>query len=180
MSNPEEQGGETSAAVIVEDLFLTESFLVKGRLARKYGRLTKMLEDNERSFLGIEDATMISLRGNEVIRTPSVLIHTKEIIFAHELVDIAGDNTLKKMAQTDKNVRIRAFYNGAVQVELAGRVEPMAYETLPTATTRRFFVMLEPVLRGLNIDGNPELRCLKGLPYAIVQKEKLAYIYDFS
>jgi hypothetical protein len=181
MTNPEDQGtGETSTPVFVEDLFLTESFLIKGRMARKYHRLTKMLEDNERSFLGVEDATMVSLRGNEVIRTPSVLIHRKEIIFAHELVEIAGDNSLKKMAHNDKSVRIRAFYNGAVQVELAGKVEPFAYETLPNSTARRFFVMLEPVLRGINLEGNPELRCLKGLPYAIVQKEKLAYVYDFS
>ena len=181
MSNPGEQGGSAATTpVFVEDLFLTESFLVKGRLVRKYQRLNKMLEDNERMFIGVEDATMVSLRGNEIIRTPSVLIHRKEIIFAHELVEVAGDNAQKKMAANDKSVRIRAFYNGAVQVELAGRVEPMAYESLPNTPARRFFVMVEPVLRGLNIEGNPELRCLKGLPYAIVQKDKLAYVYDFS
>lgn len=180
MTNPEEQAGSTQAPIFVEDLFLTESFLVKGRLSRKYHRLTKMLEDNERMFIGIEDATMISLRGNEVIRTPSVLIHRKEIIFAHELVDVAGDNVQKKMAQNEKSVRLRAFYNGSVQIELSGKVEPMAYESLPNTPHRRFFVMAEPVIRGLNIDGNPELRCLKGLGYAIVQKDRLAYVYDFS
>ena len=36
------------------------------------------------------------------------------------------------------------------------------------------------VLRGLNLEGANELRLLKSLNYAIVQKERLAYIYDFS
>lgn len=180
MSNPEEQGSSTQVPVFVEDLFLTESFLVKGRMVRKYQRLTKMLEDNERMFVSVEDATMISLRGSEVIRTPSVSIHRKEIIFAHELVEVAGDNAQRKMAHSEKSVRIRAFYSGGVQLELSGRVDPLAYETLPNTPPRRFFVMAEPMIRGLNIEGNPELRCLKGLTYAIVQKEKLAYVYDFS
>jgi putative Holliday junction resolvase len=81
-----------------------------------------MLEDHERTFLTIEDATMVSLRGGEVIRTPSVLIHRNELILAHELVEMAGDSTLKRMAANAKSTQIRAFYNGAVQIELSGKV----------------------------------------------------------
>ncbi len=179
MDTDPQAGGATQAPVFVEDLFLTESFLVKGRMARKHQRLTKMLEDVERMFVLVEDATMVSLRGSEVIRTPSVLINRQEIIFAHELVDIAGDSQQRRLAQSDKSVRIRAFHNGLVQLELAGRVEPSAYDITPTQA-RRFFVMQNPVVRGINLDATPELACLKGLSYVIVQKEKLAYVYDFS
>ncbi len=164
---------------MVEDLFLTDSFLIKGRIARKYHRLTKVLEDAERTFLQIEDATMLSLRGPEVIRTPSVLVNREEIIFAHELIDTASDDSLRRLAANDKPVRIRAFYNGAIQIELAGKIEAQAYE--PTHGGRRwYFVMEEPKIRGLNLEANAELDILKALPYVIVRKDKLAYIYDFS
>ena len=170
---------EVAAPVIVEDLFLTESFLIKGRIAKKYHRLAKMLEDAERTFLEIADAVMVSLRGHEVIRTPSVLVNQKEIILAHELVEVAGDSRLKQLATNDKSVRVRAFYSGAVQLELSGRIERGAYEPQHNGG-RKYFTMIEPVLRGLNVTEHPELRCLRQLGYAIVQKAKLAYIYDFG
>ena len=179
MSTDPQPGGAAASTVFVEDLFLTDSFLIKGRLARKYHRLTKMLEDVERQFIAVEDALMISLRGAEIVRTPSVLVNTREIILAHELVDVAGDQTQRDLADNQKSVRIRAFYNGAVQIELAGRVEPTAYE--PThGPGRRYFVMQDPVVRGLNLEGNADLGLLKKMNYAIVQKERLAYIYDFG
>ncbi len=164
---------------IVEDLFLTETFLIKGRISNKYQRLAKMLEDYETGFLQVQDATMVSLLGTEVIRTPSVLVNPTEIIFAHELVDVAGDGVSRSLADNSKTTRIRAFYNGATQLELLGKVEANAYDPNHNSK-RRYFTMVEPVLRGLDITGNENLNILKDLSYAIVQKSKLAYIYDFS
>jgi hypothetical protein len=165
---------------MVEDLFLTETFLIKGRVARKYHRLSKMLEDTSRMFLHVHDATMVSLRGNEVIRTPSVLVNMNEIVLAHELVDVAGDNAQRALAADgQKATRIRAFFSGLVQFEIAGRVAPSAYEPMHQGG-RRFFVMQAPVLRGLNLEDNPDLRLLRGLTYAIVQKSRLSYVYDFG
>ncbi|MCC6670425.1 MAG: hypothetical protein IT458_05145 [Planctomycetes bacterium] len=169
----------TSAPVLVEDVFVTDTFLIKGRLAKKYHRLSTVLEDWERLFLPIEDATMVSLRGGEVIRTPSVMVNRHEVVFAHELVDFASDYALKRLATNEKNVKIRAFYNGSVQMELAGLIEPHAYDAV-RGGTRRFFVMTAMQLRGVNLDACPELSLLRHMPYAIVQRDKLSYIYDFS
>lgn len=166
-----------SAPVMVEDLFLTDSFLVKGRLSKKNRRLSNVLEDWNRAFLTIEDATMISLRTGEVIRTPTVHVNQKEVICAHELLDLAGDNAQRLLAQPNKAVRIRAFYNGAVQFELTGNVEPGAYEQ--QMSNRKYFIMQTPILRGLDLAPR-ELQVLSTLEYAIVRKDKLAYVYDFS
>lgn len=170
-----------SASVIVEDLFLTDNFLIKGRMPNKYQRLTKVLEDATEGFLHVLDASMISLQGHRVIRTPSVLVNPKELVLAHELVDVAGDNALRTLASGDdqKTSHIRAFYNGVVQLELSGKVEARAYEPAHN-NNRRFFIMQDPVLRGLDLDENPEFAVLKSLSYVIVRKSKLAYIYDFS
>lgn len=178
----ESKGGSDSAGTtptMVEDLLLTDAFLIKGRVAGKYHRLKKVLEDFDRSFVTVEDAVMVSLRGNDVVRTPRVQVNVKEIILAHELVDMAGDDVQRHLAQDDKSVRIRAFYSGAIQIEIAGRVSPQAYEPARGAGTK-YFTMRDPVIRGLNLDGPNDLRLLKGLGYAIVQKNKLSYIYDFS
>ncbi len=174
-----EKKSESPAPLIVEDLFLTNAFLIKGRLANKYRRLTAMLNEADGTYLEIEDAVMISLRGKEVIRTPSVLINPKEIILAHELLELSGDIALRGLAEPNKTVRIRAFYNGVVQIELAGKIAPGAYEPAHNGGSR-YFIMQEPVVRGLNLKLNEELSLLHGLDYAIVQKDHLAYVYDFG
>lgn len=178
MNELPQPGGGSAAPVFVEDLILTDAFLVKGRLPHKSKRLSNLLEDHDRTFLHVQDATMVSLRNSEVIRTPSVLINTKEVILAHELLEVAGDETLRRLAANTKATRIRAFYNGAVQFELAGLIEPGAYESTP-ARARKYFIMQKPVLRGLNLD-HEELGLLRGLDYAIVRKDQMAYVYDFG
>ena len=47
-------------------------------------------------------------------------------------------------------------------------------------TVQKYFTMRDPVIRGLNLEGPNDLRLLKSLGYAIVQKNKLSYVYDFS
>lgn len=175
--DPEQPASVTTA--MVEDLFVTDCFLIKGRLTNKFQRLGRMLEDYDRAYLSVEDAVLASLRGHEVIRTPRVLINQKELVFAHELIDVAGDSTQRRLAANDKTVRIRGFYNGSVQLELSGNVEPGAYEP-KRGNRRNYFIMTAPVVRGVNLDENPELAVLRKLSYAIVRKDKLAYIYDFS
>ena len=174
-----EARSEGTAPVMVEDLFLTDSFLIKGRLANKYRRLTTMLNDTQGSFLAVEEATMVSLEGDELIHTPSVLINPREIILAHELLELSGDSTWRKLGESNKTVRIRAFHNGAVQLELAGTIEPGAYEPSHNGG-QQYFIMQKPVFRGLDLEGREELRVLDGLDYVIIHKDRLAYVYDFS
>ena len=108
-----------------------------------------------------------------------MLVNTDQIVFAHELVDIAGDQQQRVLADNKKTVRIRAFYSGSIQIELAGNVEAGAYEP-SRGPGRRYFIMQNPVVRGLKFEDSPDLKLLENLSYAIVQKEKLAYVYDFS
>lgn len=164
---------------IVEDLFVTDAFLIKGRLAQKGQRLSRVLEDSARTFLTIEDATMVALRGTEVIRTPRVQVNRSEIVMAHELVEVSGDHAQKQLAADEKSVRIRAFYSGSVQLEIVGLVAPGAYET-SAGNSKDWFVMKQPVLRGLDLKRLDDLSVLESLDYAIVRKERLSYIYDFS
>lgn len=174
------QDSNVASPVFIEDLFLTDVFLIKGRLAHKTKRLSNVLEDNQRQYLQVQDATLVSLRNNEVIKTPKVMINVDELILAHELFDCAGDVAMKSLAGKDdsKSNRIRAFYNGSVQFEVGGQIEPGAYES-NNMTGRKYFIMNAPTVRGLDLD-HPELKILKKIDYAILKKDRMAYVYDFG
>jgi hypothetical protein len=58
-------------------------------------------------------------------------------------------------------------------------VRPGCYETTDRST-RRFFVVREPSMRGLKTAGDEDLGLLDGLSYAILNKPRLSYLYDFN
>ncbi len=179
MSDQPQPRANAPQPVFVEDVFLTDVFLIKGRLPNKQKRLTNLLEDFARTFLPVHDATLVSLRTREVIRTAVVMVNVSEVILAHELVDVAGDETLRRLAgSSEKKTKIRAFYNGATQFEIAGQIEPGAYESQPL-TNRKFFIMQKPLVRGIDLQ-HPDLQLLKSLDYAILKKDRMAYVYDFG
>ena len=58
-------------------------------------------------------------------------------------------------------------------------MRPGSYEVYDRAT-RRFFVMRNPIVRGFNTRDDEDLAQLIDLPYLIVNKTRLSYIYDFN
>jgi len=165
--------------VFVEDLILTDSFLVKGVVEGKSGRLSRFLDTFTKRFLPIRNATMVDLRGGDPIEAPRILVNLEEVVLAHELVETGGDVFQKNLARDQKTVRVRAFFSGNTNIEVAGLVRPGAYD-VTDPITRRFFVVTEPVVRGIDFAVSRDLQMLARLPYAILQKDRIAYVYDFS
>lgn len=166
---------------VVEDLVLTDAFLIKGRVDGKFARLVNVLNSWKKDFLVVSSALMIDLRRGEEIRTPRVHVHTGELVLAHELVDGAGDYYQKMLSDGSEpdRTRIRTFCHGQISLELAGWIRPGAYEG-QAAKEQRFFVMENCTVRGLDLDVSPELAILTKLPYAIVNRCRIAYLYDFT
>ncbi len=163
------------------DMLLTTSFLIKGNVDGKYTRLSKMLDEHERLFLPLTDVILIDLNSRERIQTPQLQVNVNEIVLAHEFLDEAGDGARRDMAR-DQIVdmqRVRLFFTGALNLELAGDVRAKSYENSDKAT-RRFFVMRDPKVRGFKDHGDRHLSKLTSLPYAILNKERLSYVYDFN
>ena len=100
---------------------------------------------------------------------------------AHEFLDEAGDMARAELAreQAEELQRVRVFYTGSLNVEIAGEIRAGSYEVSDKAT-RRFFVMRGPKLRGFKHGDDDELKGLLELPYAILNKERLSYVYDFN
>jgi hypothetical protein len=165
---------------IVSDLFLTDSFLIKGQVEKKYTRLSQLLDDCRKYFIKVRDATLVDLGTRERIQTPLLHMNVDEILLAHEFLDEAGDPYKAQLANDDPLLhRVRLFYTGNLNVEIAGDIRPGSYEA-DDRNSRRFFVMRNPEVRGLKVDGDPDLALLKELPYLILNKTRLSYVYDFN
>ncbi len=165
---------------IVSDLLLTDSFLIKGNVDNKYARLSQILDEHRRYFIKVRDATLIDLVTCERIVTPLLHVNVEEILLGHEFLDGAGDPKQRELAKGDQKLnRIRVFYTGNLNVELGGYARPNAYE-VDDRTSRRFFVMRNPIVRGFNTRGDRDLELLNNLDYAILNKLRLSYVYDFN
>ena len=166
---------------LCSDLFLTDAFLIKGNVENKYTRLSKLLDEHRKYFLRVRDVTLIDLRSRERIHTPLLHMNVDEVLLAHEFLDEAGDQMRRDLAREQSGIlqRVRVFYTGSLNVEVAGSIRPRAYEVSDKAT-RRFFVMRDPKLRGFKDHGDDELKALGGLSYAILNKQRLSYVYDFN
>jgi hypothetical protein len=165
---------------IVSDLLLTDAFLIKGQVDNKYTRLSQLLDEYRKYFIRVRDATLIDLQSRDRIHTPLLHVNLDEVLLAHELIETAGDPYAAKLANDGvKYQRVRAFYTGNLNVEIAGQVRPGSYEA-DDRSTRRFFVMQKPEVRGMKLEGDRDLELLGGLSYAILNKTRLSYIYDFN
>ena len=164
---------------IVSDLFLTDSFLIKGNVENKYTRLSQVLDESRRYFLKVRDATLVDLKTCERIQTPLLHVNLDEILVAHEFLDEAGDQHLRQISADEELHRMRVFYTGNLNVELAGYMRPNSYEA-DDHTSRRFVVMRKPQVRGFNDRNDSDLKLLNGMDYCILNKLRLSYIYDFN
>lgn len=165
---------------LVSDVFLTEHFLIKGTVDNKYTRLSQLLDGHRKRFLKIQDATLVDLKSRDRIQTPQLHVNLDEVILAHEFLDTASDRGMAQLAQhADWTHRVRVFYTGSLNLEVAGDIRPGCYE-LSDQRAGRFFVIKNPTLRGVEWDGDDDLKLLSTLDYAILNRERLAYLYDFN
>jgi hypothetical protein len=156
---------------LCSDLFLTDAFLIKGNVENEHRKY----------FLRIRDVTLIDLNSRERIQTPLLHMNVEEVLAAHEFLDEAGDGARRELARDHEGdlQKVRVFYTGNLNIEVAGEIRPRAYEISDKAT-RRFFVMTSSKVRGFQHHDDPDLRQLVDLSYLIVNKERLSYIYDFN
>lgn len=169
----------STLSTIVSDLILTESFLIKGNVENKYTRLSQILDEHRKYFLKVRDATLIDLNSCDRISTPLLHVNIEEVVLAHEFLDEAGDSLRAEATRQQALQRVRVFYTGGLNLEVSGEIRPTAYEA-DDRSTRRFFVMRNPVLRGFNDRADNDLKLLNTMSYAILNKVRLSYVYDFN
>lgn len=164
----------------VKDLFLTESFLVKGHVKTGGKRLTNFLNSVSTPFIEVNDATLIGLAHGDRIVTARAMVARNEILFAHELLESAGDDSQRQLADKDSDrAVVNVYIGGRMPIEVSGKMLRKAYQRKDLGTLE-FLVMTEPVIEGLPTKRGREIALLKRLPYVAVNRSRIAYVFDYA
>jgi hypothetical protein len=164
----------------VKDLFLTESFLVKGYVNTGGQRLTTFLNNLRARFLEVHDATLIGVARGDRIVTARAMICVDEILLANELIESAGDQMMKQLADPDKDrALVNLYFSGRLPIEVTGKMPAKAYNRKDLGA-QDFLVVTEPSIDGLGASKAREFSVLKRASYVIINRLRLAYVFDYS
>lgn len=164
----------------VKDLFLTESFLVKGHVKTGGRRLSNWLNNQNLPFLEVHDATLIGVQQGDRIVTARAMVRMSEILVAHELIDSAGDEQLARLADAESDrTLVNLYFAGRLPIEVSGKMLRRAYNRRDLGD-QEFLVVKDPSIEGLAGKKAREFSVLKRAPYLIVNRERLAYVFDYS
>lgn len=164
----------------VKDLFLTESFLVKGHVKTGGRRLSNWLNNQSLPFLEVHDATLIGVQQGDRIVTARAMVRMSEILVAHELIDSAGDEQLARLADAESDrTLVNLYFAGRLPIEVSGKMLRRAYNRRDLGD-QEFLVVKDPSVEGLAGKKAREFSVLKRAPYLIVNRARLAYVFDYS
>lgn len=164
---------------IVNHLFVTARFVVKGSVRTGDLRLSSFLNAVRRPWLQVENVTFSDLASGEKVSAHRAMVRLADVLFAHEFLDLAGDPIRKQLAQAESpDFRmVSSWFRAPARFEMVGRVRR---EALDPSSSDEFFVVLEPLLRGGADESARELEALKNLPYAIVQRAQLHAWFEYE
>lgn len=164
---------------IVNHLFLTQRFLVKGNVRTGELRLSSFLNSVRRPWLTIESATLIDLRSPDKVFTKAFTLRLADVIFAHEFLDLAGDPLRKSLAVPEKNDfrMLSLYFRAPCRLEMLGRAR---HESVEAATGDEFFVVMDPLLRGFDDKDAEDVRSLKNMNYAIVNRRQVHCFFQYE
>jgi hypothetical protein len=165
---------------IVNHLFLTQRFLVKGMLRTGELRLSSFLNSVRRPLLALDHVTFVDLQRSDRITAKRATIRLEDVLLAHEYLDLAGDPLRKKLAQPElqDHRMVSAYFRAPSRLEVLGRVRR---DVLESASREEFFVVMEPLLRGLEEhEKRDDLRALDDLAYAIVNRTQLHAWFEYE
>jgi hypothetical protein len=164
---------------IVNHLFLTQRFLIKGNVRTGDLRLSSFLNSVRRPWLTIDQATLIDLRHPDRVLIKQMTVRLADVIFGHEFLDLSGDPLRRSLAQQESNDfrMLSVFFRAPCRLEMLGRIR---HESLESGQGDEFFVVMEPLLRGFEDKDAAEVQALKNLPYAIVNRAQVDCFFQYE
>lgn len=164
----------------VKDLLLTDAFLIKGHVKTGGRRLTTYLNNHTSPFVEIHDVTMIGVTKGDRIVTARTMVRVNEILLAHELIESAGDESLRKVADPNADrTLVNLYLGGSLPIEVSGKMLKRAYNRRDLGQ-QDFLVVTEPSIEGLADKKAREFSVLKRAPYLAVNRNRIAYVFDYS
>jgi hypothetical protein len=163
---------------IVNHLFLTTQYLVKGEIKSGGKRLSDFLQHFGRPFVPVHNATLYRLDSADQIVTTAAWLRLSDVILAYEFLDLAGDTYRRTIGEhSDQEFQMAGIQARLLpQLEVVGKVRA---EALRNPETDGFFIMRNPVVRGIHRDGT-DFDHLGRLPYAIVHWAQVHCIFPYT
>jgi hypothetical protein len=160
----------------LKDLIITDTFIIKGHANTGGQRLSTFLNSTRKRFLEMEEAMLVKHDGSSRVAAGWLQVQVNDILFAHELED-SGDEGLRHLSERNKDdYVVTAYFGGSLPLQLHGMVRQHALDS-GTLRDNDFIVVVAPRLAGLAISALPEYALIENLPYAIVNKNRLALIF---
>lgn len=169
----------TMDLALTNHLFLTPRFVVKGNARTGDLRLSSFLNSVRRPWLVIDHATLIDTTTQDRIATKQATLRLADVIFAHEYLDLGGDPLRKKLAQTEQHDfrMLSLYFKAPCRLEMLGRVR---HDAMDPAQGDDFLVVMEPLVRGFAESDSDEVKALKELTYAIVNRSQVHGFFQYE
>jgi hypothetical protein len=168
---------------IVNHLFLTQRFLVKGNVRTGELRLSSFLNAQRRSWVAIENATIVDLEREDRVVAKQLSLRRDDVVFAHEYLDLSGDPLRKSLAQQEQDDyrMFSLYFRAPCRFEMLGKVRR---DVLESGQGDEFFVVMDPLLRGF-AERDPEqhaaeVKGLKSLSYAILNRAQVHCFFQYE
>ena len=164
---------------IVNHVFLTPRFFVKGTVRTGELRLSSFLNAARRPLLQVDNVTFVDFELGDRIVARRATIRLPDVLLAYEFLDLAGDPLRKKLSQPEQQDfrMVSAYFRAPSRLEVLGRVRQ---DVLEATQGDDFFVVMEPMLRGFADKSLSELDTLKSLPYAIVNRSQIHCFFEYE
>jgi hypothetical protein len=161
----------------LKDLLVTDMFLIKGHANTGNQRLSTFLSNTRKRFLEMDEVILIKHDGGERVLTPWMLVRIDDIILAHEIEE-AGDEGLRGLAEREGDkIAVTTHFKGNALLQLSGKVRKRAINS-DTLRHHDFIVVVEPKIRGLTVNGAREYTLLENPSYVIVNRNRIAFIFQ--
>ena len=88
-----------------------------------------------------------------------------------------GDGILRNLADRSRDeIRITAYFNVPIPLQISGKAHNRIFDPV-SSSHNDFIVLTEPEFQGLAANKAPEYAMLIKLPYAIVNRNRLAFLF---
>ena len=160
----------------LKDLLFTDKYLIKGHVHTGSQRLSTFLNNTRKHFLEMEEATLIKHDGGDRTQAEWMLVRVNDILFAYEMEE-TGDEALRNLAAPDRaEIAVTVHLKYDPPMQLSGLVRSRAIDS-DTPGNHDFFVMVKPMLQGFPAKAAPEYAVLRDIPYLIVNRDRIAFIF---
>jgi hypothetical protein len=163
----------------LNDLILTDTFLLRGNIDTGGQRLTSFLNNVPKRFFELHEVAATNHVTDEQFTATRMFVRIDEVLIAHEIGE-GGDDRLRLLAAEERvEIPVTAQFGGTLRLQLLGKVHKHGIER-ETSGPHDFIVVVEPKIQGLRGTAASEYAGFKHLPYVIANRNRLTFIYAQS